>query len=82
MKKIDKGTFIRTVLLFIALLNQVLVACNQVPLPLTEEQIEGTYTLISVLFTSAAAGWAWFSNNYLTEKGHAQKEILKRNGLK
>ena len=82
MKKYDKGTVIRTVLLFIALLNQILVACNQVPLPLTEEQIEGTYTVISTLVTSVLAAWAWFKNNYVTKKGQAQKAVLKREGLK
>lgn len=82
MKKYDKGTVIRTVLLFVALLNQILVACNQVPLPLTEEQIEGTYTVISTLITSVLAAWAWFKNNYVSKKGQAQKEVLKQKGLK
>lgn len=82
MEKYDKGTVIRTVLLCVALLNQILVACNQVPLPLTEEQIEGTYTVISTLVTSALAAWAWFKNNYVTKKGQAQKAVLKREGLK
>jgi SPP1 family holin len=39
MKNFDKGTFIRTVLLFVALLNQVLVALGKAPVPIDEQQV-------------------------------------------
>lgn len=40
MRTFDKGTVIRTVLLFIALINQTLVMFGQTVLPISEEQVQ------------------------------------------
>lgn len=76
--KIDKGTLIRTIVLFIALLNQILVACGLYKIPGTAEQ---QTNVLSTLFTLVSAIVAWFKNNYITARGKAQKEALKRQGL-
>jgi SPP1 family holin len=81
MKNFDKGTGIRTVLLFIALLNQLLVAFNKAPLPISDQQVDTAYTVGSTIITALMAAWAWFKNNYITKKGQKQKEVLKANGL-
>ncbi|MEW4192228.1 phage holin [Bacillus altitudinis] len=85
MKNIDKGTVIRTVLLLIAFINQTLVMFGQTVLPISEEQVqtagESLYVAGSTIFTMVTSIIAWFKNNYVTEKGKKQKEILKQKGL-
>ncbi|MBD3861773.1 phage holin [Bacillus sp. 28A-2] len=85
MKSFDKGTVIRTVLLFIALINQTLVMFGQTVLPISEEQVqtvgEALYVAGSTIFTMVTAVMAWFKNNYVTYKGQLQKDALKQRGL-
>ncbi|MBR0604496.1 phage holin [Bacillus safensis] len=85
MKTFDKGTVIRTVLLFIALINQTLVMFGQTVLPISEEQVQTTgealYVAGSTIFTMVTAVIAWFKNNYVTYKGQLQKDALKQRGL-
>jgi len=85
MKTFDKGTVIRTVLLFIALINQTLVMFGQTVLPISEEQVqtvgEALYVAGSTMFTMVTAVIAWFKNNYVTYKGQLQKDALKQRGL-
>ncbi|KAB2335097.1 phage holin [Bacillus mesophilum] len=74
----DKGTLIRTLVLILALINQLLVAADLNPIPGSED-VWGQ--IISTVFTGAAAVWAWFKNNYVTARGKAQKEVLTRENL-
>ena len=74
----DRGTVIRTAILIIALLNQLLVSFGLNPIPGDEDT---WYEVISTIFTAVTAGWAWFRNNYVTAKGKQQKEVLKQKGL-
>jgi SPP1 family holin len=80
--KMDRGTLIRTVLLFIALINQIF-GVGTIALDEGEvvTMIEGIYLFASTLFTVITAIVAWFKNNYVTWRGRKQKEVLKRNGL-
>ncbi|QNP15548.1 phage holin [Bacillus pumilus] len=85
MKNFDKGTVIRTVLLLVALINQFLVMFGKTPLPLDEESVnnlgEVLYVAGSTLFTTVMTLITWFKNNYVTDKGKLQKEVLKQKGL-
>ncbi|MER3122658.1 phage holin [Bacillus altitudinis] len=85
MKNFDKGTVIRTVLLFMALINQTLIIFGKPVLPIEEDQItslaETLYLAGSMIFTIVTTLAAWFKNNYVTEKGKKQKEVLKQQGL-
>lgn len=74
----DRGTLIRTIVLAIVILNQLLLSFGPYEIPGTEEQ---QTMVITTIFTSASAGVAWFKNNYITAKGKAQKTVLKANGL-
>jgi SPP1 family holin len=74
----DKGTVIRTVVLAIALINQLLVTLGLTPIP-GDEDI--WYEVSSTIFTAVVSVWAWFRNNYVTAKGKKQKEVLKQKGL-
>ncbi|WP_255233673.1 phage holin [Bacillus altitudinis] len=85
MKNFDKGTVIRTVLLFMALINQALILFGKPILPISEDQVtslaETLYLAFSMIFTIVTTLVAWFKNNYVTSKGQQQKEVLKQKGL-
>ncbi|MCY7694562.1 phage holin [Bacillus altitudinis] len=85
MKTLDKGTVIRTVLLFMALINQTLILFGKPVLPISEDQVtsltETLYLAFSMIFTLVTTLVAWFKNNYVTSKGQQQKEVLKQKGL-
>ncbi|MFP7452725.1 phage holin [Bacillus altitudinis] len=85
MKTFDKGTVIRTVLLFMALINQALILFGKPILPISEDQVtslaETLYLAGSMIFTLVTTLVAWFKNNYVTSRGKAQKEALQQKGL-
>ncbi|KAA0837378.1 MULTISPECIES: phage holin [Bacillus] len=85
MKSLDKGTVIRTVLLFIALVNQTLIMFGKSALPISEDQVntlaDSLYLAGSTIFTIVTTLVAWYKNNYVTGKGKQQKEVLKQKGL-
>ncbi|MCY8384394.1 phage holin [Bacillus haynesii] len=85
MKNFDKGTVVRTVLLFIALVNQTLIMFGKAALPISEDQVntlaDALYLAGSTIFTIVTTLVAWYKNNYVTGKGKLQKEALKQKGL-
>ena len=85
MKNLDKGTVVRTVLLFIALVNQTLIMFGKAALPISEDQVstlaDALYLAGSTIFTIVTTLVAWYKNNYVTDKGKQQKEVLKQKGL-
>ncbi|MBQ4843829.1 phage holin [Bacillus safensis] len=85
MTNFDKGTVIRTVLLFMALINQFLIMVGKPVLPISEDQVtslvETLYLAFSMVFTLVTTLVAWFKNNYVTDKGKKQKEVLQQKGL-
>ncbi|MCY8385797.1 phage holin [Bacillus haynesii] len=85
MKNFDKGTVVRTVLLFIALVNQTLIMFGKAALPISEDQVntlaDALYLTGSTIFTIVTTLVAWFKNNYVTGIGKQQKEVLKQKGL-
>ncbi|OLQ57908.1 phage holin [Bacillus licheniformis] len=85
MKTLDKGTVIRTVLLLVALINQTMLMIGKSPLDIQEEQVnqlaDALYSAGSVIFTIGTTLAAWFKNNYVTEKGKKQRDLLKENNL-
>ncbi|MEC1149433.1 phage holin, partial [Bacillus paralicheniformis] len=84
-KNFDKGTVVRTVLLFIALVNQTLIMFGKAALPISEDQVntlaDALYLAGSAAFTIITSVVAWYKNNYVTDKGKQQKEVLKQKGL-
>lgn len=61
--EISTGTIIRTVILTLALVNQLLVAMGKGPIPISDEELE---TLISTGATIIMALIAWWKNNSFT----------------
>lgn len=74
--KLDKMMIIRTVVLFVVLLNQSLVLAGFSPLPFTDKQIENGLTIV---FTIVASLWAWWKDNDITRKARERKQFLKDN---
>lgn len=58
--KISAGTLARTIILALALVNQVLVVFGISPIPIDDAAVE---TLISTGWTILAAVAAWWKNN-------------------
>ena len=71
---ISNGTIIRTVLLILALVNQILTVMGITPLPIEDEQIT---QLISLAFTIGTALWAWWKNNSFTQEAIKADEYLE-----
>ncbi|MFR8250243.1 MAG: phage holin [Anaerovoracaceae bacterium] len=71
---ISTGTIIRTVVLIVALINQVLTMTGHSVLPFDEQQITDG---LSMLFTVAAALWAWWKNNSFTKAAQAADVYLR-----
>ena len=62
---ISKDTIIRTLVLIVALINQVLTTLGKNPLSFSDDLI---YELITVMATVAASIVAWWKNNSFTKK--------------
>lgn len=62
--KISKGTIIRTIVLALALINQVLAAMGKNVINIADEDINA---LISAGFTIVSAICAWWKNNSFTQ---------------
>ena len=60
-----KDTIIRTVVLAVALINQVLTVFGKNPLPFSDEAI---YAALSLAVTAGASLWAWWKNNSFTSE--------------
>lgn len=58
-----KETWIRSAVLLLALVNQLLTAFGKNPLPFSDEAV---YEGISAVVTVASSLWAWWKNNSFT----------------
>ena len=76
-KGVSSGTVVRTLLLVLALVNQVLAVFGITAIPVTDEQLS---TLINTVFTVITALMAWWKNNSFTEAAQKADEI--KNALK
>lgn len=79
--KISKETIIRTVVLVIAMGNQLLAYLGKEAFPVTEEQ---AYQYITAAFTVGAALWSWWKNNSFTKeaiKADEVKDVIKDIGV-
>ena len=71
--KITAETIARTIVLALALLNQVLAICGKGQIQIAENDI---YQIISLTFTSVAAVWSWWKNNSFTQSAIKADEYL------
>lgn len=71
---ITSGTIARTIILALALVNQLLSVTGHAVLPITDEQVN---TLVSTIWTIVAACVAWWKNNSLTTAAIEADGIMK-----
>ena len=74
-KRISAGTITRTILLGLALFNQVLAMAGHSPIPIEDEVI---HTIVTTVWTVAAAILAWWKNNSFTKAALAGDEVKDR----
>ncbi|MBM7598457.1 SPP1 family holin [Virgibacillus halotolerans] len=70
----NKAMIIRTSVLIVALINQILVMTGMNPLPFENEELEMGLTAV---FTVGATLWNWFKNNSVTKEAKDADEYLK-----
>lgn len=73
--KISKGTLIRTIILALALINQVLAMLGISPLNIADDDIS---TVISTAWTIIAAVVAWWKNNSFSDAAIRADEFMNR----
>ena len=78
MSQVKTDTIVRTIVLIIALANQILAILGKEAFPVTDDQI---YQIVSLIVTIGASVWAWWKNNSFTEaaiEGDKVKDRLKQ----
>lgn len=74
MRKVEKETIIRTIVLIVALINNILTMTGFNPLPFSDDEV---YMAVTAVFTVGATLWAWWENNSFTQKAIEADKILK-----
>lgn len=68
-------TIIRTGVLLIALINQILTSTGHTIIPISDDQLSD---FITVGFTIGASLWAWWKNNSFTDKAIEADKYLDK----
>ena len=79
--KIAPDTIARTIVLALALINQLLINTGKAPIPIMEDDV---YQLVSIIFTIVTAVIAWWYNNSFTKhavRADAYMKALKNGGV-
>lgn len=79
--KISTDTIIRTVVLVVALINQVLTATGKNPLPFSDDVI---YEAVTLAVTIGASVWAWWKDTPITKAAQVGSAItaeIKSGGI-
>ena len=75
MNNVTAGTIARTIVLLVALSNQILAMNGKQVLNIADDDI---YQIVSILFTIGASVWAWWKNNSFTQNAVKADEILNK----
>jgi len=67
------GTIARTIILIVALINQILTVSGYSPLPFEDETIT---EIVSLLFTIGASAVAWWKNNSFTKAAIEADKVM------
>ena len=77
MSNVTTGTIARTIVLILALANQVLAMCGKQVLNIADDDI---YQIVSIVFTIGASAVAWWKNNSFSQAAiNADKFLKKQN---
>ncbi|MFR1498920.1 MAG: phage holin [Monoglobus pectinilyticus] len=70
---ITAGTIARTIVLLLALANQVLAMCGKQILNIADDDI---YQVVSIVFTIGASVWSWWKNNSFSYEAIKADKIM------
>lgn len=73
--KVKTETIIRTIVLILALANQVLAIYGKQKIPITEDEV---YQLVTLIITIGSALWAWWRNNSFTQPAIKADEYMEK----
>ena len=71
---VSTETIIRTIVLLVALTNQILTAVGKNPLPFSDDVI---YEAVTLAVTICASLWAWWKNNSFTKAAIEADAVMK-----
>ena len=74
MNNVSSDTLARTIVLAIALLNQILAVAGKGTLDIVETDV---YQVVSLVFTLVTTVMAWWKNNSFTKQAIKADEVLK-----
>lgn len=72
--KVKTDTIIRTIVLMLALINQILTSTGHSVIPITDDQIT---ELVTLCITVGASVWAWWKNNSFTKNALRADDVLQ-----
>ena len=75
MSSVTAGAVARTIILLVALLNQILAMSGKHAISIADNDI---YQTVSLIFTIGASVWAWWKNNSFTQNAIKADEVLKQ----
>ena len=73
--KVETSTIVRTIVLIIALINQILSVTGHSPLPITDDQVN---ELVTLAITVCVSIWTWWKNNSFTQSALMADEYRKK----
>ena len=73
MNNITAGTIARTIVLLLALANQVLAMCGKQVLNISDDDI---YQVVSIVFTIGASAVAWWKNNSFSQTALKADKVM------
>ena len=73
MNNVTTGTIARTIVLLLALANQVLAMCGKQVLNISDDDI---YQVVSIVFTIGASAVAWWKNNSFSQAAIKADEVM------
>ncbi len=75
---VTTGTIARTIILALALVNQILTATGHGIINISDDDVN---TLISTIFTVVSAVVAWWKNNSFTQSALKADEVMREDKL-
>ena len=73
--KIDSQVIARTIILTIALINQIFAIFGRQQIPVQEDTV---YQIVSLLFTIVTTVWSWWKNNSFTQEAIKADEYMHK----
>ena len=72
--KTTKGTIVRTIVLFVAVINHFLTLSGHSVLPFDEDSVN---EIVSTVFMAVASIWTWWKNNSFTPAAKEADKYMK-----